>query len=43
MAIVEIPVSERDPIRVVRFKIAMKGMGESPWVISYSDDDFDKV
>jgi hypothetical protein len=43
MTIVEIPVSERDPIRVVRFKVAMKGTGETPWVISYSDDDFDKV
>ena len=43
MTIVEISVSERGPIRVVRFKIATKGMGETPWVISYSDDDFDKV
>ncbi len=43
ITIVEIPVGERDPIRVVRFKVAMKDLGETPWVISYSDDDFDKA
>ena len=42
MIMTEIPVSQRDPNKVERFKVTLKGYGD-PWVISYSDDDFDLV
>jgi len=42
MIVTEIPISQRDPHKVERFKVTLTGHG-NPWVISYSDDDFDKV
>lgn len=42
MIVTEIPVGQRDPNKVERFKVTLKGHG-NPWAISHSDDDFDKV
>jgi len=41
--LVEVPVANRDPDKVERFKISFGGQAELPWKIVYSDDHFDRV
>jgi hypothetical protein len=43
LAIVEIPVADRDPHKVERFKVGLEGQGAAPWVIGHSEASFDDV
>jgi len=42
LVIAEIPLGFRDPDKTERFKLAFVGMAQ-PWIIFYSDEDFDQV
>jgi hypothetical protein len=38
----EVPIGQRDPAKRERFKFLFS-TSDQPWVIIYSDDDFDRV
>jgi hypothetical protein len=40
--VTEIPKADRDINKVERFKVTVQGQAW-PWIVSYSDDDFDAV
>ncbi len=43
LMLTEITAADRDPVKVERFRVTIKGQGEEPWAIVYSEDDFDQV